>query len=75
MGDQQELQEGRELGTKPILPLFTKYSFLTFVGMIAQCIMVLCEGIIIGNGLGTEGLACVELIMPMEYLMLALGGS
>ena len=74
MGEQQEQQEGRELGTKPILPLFTKYSFLTFVGMIAQCIMVLCEGIIIGNGLGTEGLACVELIMPMEYLMLALGG-
>ena len=74
MGERQEQQEGRELGTKPILPLFTKYSFLTFVGMIAQCIMVLCEGIIIGNGLGTEGLACVELIMPMEYLMLALGG-
>ena len=73
MGERQEQQEGRELGTKPILPLFTKYSFLTFVGMIAQCIMVLCEGIIIGNGLGTEGLACVELIMPMEYLMLALG--
>ena len=43
MGEQQEQQEGRELGTKPILPLFTKYSFLTFVGMIAQCIMVLCE--------------------------------
>ena len=49
-------------------------AFSRFVGMIAQCIMVLCEGIIIGNGLGTEGLACVELIMPMEYLMLALGG-
>ena len=36
MGEQQEQQEGRELGTKPILQLFTKYSFLTFVGMIAQ---------------------------------------
>ncbi|WP_312429660.1 MATE family efflux transporter [Lacrimispora sp.] len=74
MEEQQEIQKERELGTKPILPLFTKYSFYTFVGMIAQCIMVLFEGIIIGNGLGTEGLACVELIMPMEYLMLALGG-
>lgn len=74
MEKQQELQEERELGSKPILPLFTKYSFLTFIGMIAQCIMVMFEGIIIGNGLGTKGLACVELIMPMEYLMLALGG-
>ena len=50
MGEQQEQQEGRELGTKPILPLFTKYSFLTFVGMIAQCIMVLCEELLLEMG-------------------------
>ena len=72
---EQTVNEERELGSKPILPLFTKYSFLTFIGMISQCVMVMFEGIIIGNGLGTDGLACVELIMPMEYLMLALGGA
>lgn len=73
--EEQTVNTERELGSKPILPLFTKYSFLTFIGMISQCIMVMFEGVIIGNGLGTEGLACVELIMPMEYLMLALGGA
>lgn len=70
----QENVENRELGTKPIIGLFTKYSVLTFIGMLAQAIMVICEGIIIGNGLGEFGLACVGLIMPLEYLMLALGG-
>lgn len=66
--------EERELGTKPIAGLFVKYSVLTLIGMLAQGIMVICEGIIIGRGLGENGMACVGLIMPLEYLMLALGG-
>lgn len=70
----QKTSEDRELGVKPITGLFAKYSFLTFIGMLAQGIMVICEGIIIGRGLGEMGLACVGLIMPLEYLMLALGG-
>lgn len=69
-----QVTEDRELGTKSIPGLFAKYSFLTFVGMLAQGIMVIFEGIIIGRGLGEMGLACVGLIMPLEYLMLALGG-
>lgn len=66
--------EERELGTKPVTGLFVKYSVLTLIGMLAQGIMVICEGIIIGRGLGENGMACVGLIMPLEYLMLALGG-
>lgn len=66
--------EERELGTKPVAGLFVKYSVLTLIGMLAQGIMVICEGIIIGRGLGENGMACVGLIMPLEYLMLALGG-
>lgn len=71
---QEQNSESRELGTKPIAGLFVKYSFLTLVGMLAQAIMVIFEGIIIGRGLGEMGLACVGLIMPLEYFMLALGG-
>ncbi len=71
---QEQNSESRELGTKPIAGLFVKYSFLTLVGMLAQGVMVMFEGIIIGRGLGEMGLACVGLIMPLEYFMLALGG-
>ncbi len=71
---QEQASESRELGTKPVAGLFVKYSFLTLVGMLAQAIMVILEGIIIGRGLGETGLACVGLIMPLEYFMLALGG-
>lgn len=69
-----ESVSNNELGIKPITGLFAKYSVLTLIGMLAQGIMVILEGIIIGHGLGEEGLACVGLIMPLEYLMLALGG-
>ncbi|MGM0216412.1 MATE family efflux transporter [Enterococcus sp. AZ109] len=72
--EKMENQEDRELGTKKILPLFAKYSILTLIGMLAQAIMVILEGLVIGRGLGEAGLASVGIIMPLEYLMLALGG-
>ena len=68
------VEEERELGVKPIVSLFTKFSLLTLVGVLAQVIMVLLEGVIIGRGLGERGLACIGLIFPLEYFMLALGG-
>lgn len=65
----------RELGTAPIKPLFARYAAVTFVGMLAQIVMVIMEGLIIGNGLGPLGLAAVAVILPLELLNLALGGA
>ncbi len=67
--------EGRELGTLPISKLFVKYSSIAFMGMLAQIIMVVIEGIIMGNGLGAHGLACVSIIMSIELLNVALGSA
>lgn len=71
----QEQQEERELGTMPIPRLFIKYASIAFMGMIAQIIMVVLEGIIMGNGLGAHGLACVSIIMSVELLNVALGSA
>lgn len=65
----------RELGSAPIKPLFARYAAVTFVGMLAQIVMVVLEGLIIGNGLGPLGLAAVTVILPLELLNLALGGA
>ncbi len=59
---------------KNMVPLFSKYAIAAFIGLLAQGIMVFCEGVIIGNGLGTTGLAVVGILMPLEYLNLALNG-
>lgn len=68
-------EPNRELGTKKISTLFAKYGTATLMGMMAQATMVMFEGITIGNGLGSEGLATVSIIMPLELLDLALGGA
>lgn len=67
--------EQRELGTKPISGLFAKYALISLVGMAAQIVMVVLEGIIMGNGLGAHGLAVISIIMTLELLNLALGGA
>lgn len=67
--------EDRELGAAPIPKLFFKYSSIAFTGMVAQIIMVIIEGIIMGNGLGAHGLACVSIIMSVELMNVALGGA
>lgn len=74
-GVAQESKEDRELGTLPIPQLFIKYSSIAFTGMIAQIIMVVLEGIIMGNGLGAHGLACVSIIMSVELMNVALGSA
>lgn len=69
----KEARTEHELGTMLMVPLFSKYSLASLVGMLFQAVMVVFEGIIIGNGLGEDGLAQVGIIMPLEYVQLAIG--
>lgn len=64
-----------EFATQATSRLIIKYAGVTLVGMLAQALMVILEGIIIGNGLGADGLACVGLVMPLENLQLAIGSG
>lgn len=66
-------EEERELGTRNVKSLFIHYSIVTFWGMLAQAVMVIAEGVIIGNALGRSGLATISIVMPIETLNLALG--
>lgn len=62
-----------ELLTAPVKKTFNKYALVTMQGMIAQIIMVILEGVIMGAGLGAHGLACVSIIMSVEYINLSFG--
>ena len=66
-------EEDRELASKPIPSLVRRYTIVTGQGMLAQIIMVILEGLIMGWGLGAHGLACVSIIMSAEFLNLAFG--
>ena len=66
-------EENRELASKPIPSLVRRYTIVTGQGMLAQIIMVVLEGLVMGWGLGAHGLACVSIIMSAEFLNLAFG--
>lgn len=65
--------ENREFAVEPVGKLVAKYSRITMVGMLAQCVMVVIEGLVMGRGLGAHGLACVGIIMSVHYINLAFG--
>jgi Na+-driven multidrug efflux pump len=65
--------QANEFETKNINQLFFKYGFVTLAGMLAQCVMVMLEAIITGNGLGAVGLATISIIMPLELVNDAIG--
>ena len=65
--------EDREFATAPVPGLVRKYTVITGQGMLAQIIMVVLEGLVMGWGLGAHGLACVSIIMSVEYINLAFG--
>lgn len=70
---QTEVSEKNEFETKNINHLFLRYGFVTLAGMFAQCIMVILEAVIMGNGLGAVGLATISIIMPLELVNDAIG--
>lgn len=65
--------EDREFATASVPGLVRKYTVITGQGMLAQIIMVVLEGLVMGWGLGAHGLACVSIIMSVEYINLAFG--
>ncbi|MDY2777822.1 MAG: MATE family efflux transporter, partial [Collinsella sp.] len=65
----------RALGTKPILPLFLQYAGISLLGVLAQIAMVVSEGVVVGNGIGARGLACMSVVMTFEIINLSFGSS
>jgi putative MATE family efflux protein len=50
------------------LPLFLKYSFLSVLGMLAISSATVVDGYFVGNYVGSNGLAAINIIMPLYSL-------
>jgi len=66
---------------KNIAKLFSSIFIPTLLGMIFNIAFILTDGIFIGNGVGSDGLACVNLVAPLMMIfsgtgmMFAIGAS
>lgn len=62
----------QRLTQEPVRKVFLRYFFPSLLGMMLMSVNILIDGIFIGNGVGTEALAGVNLAMPLFSLILAM---
>ncbi|SIS48121.1 MATE family efflux transporter [Salimicrobium flavidum] len=60
------------LMTKPVRRVFFQYFFPSLAGMMLMSVNILTDGIFVGNGVGAEALAGVNLAMPVFSLIFSM---
>lgn len=60
------------LGTAPINKLFIKYSIPSIISMIFFSIYIVIDGIFVGQVVGSEGLAAINIAMPFFSIAMAI---
>ena len=62
-----------DFGTADVTTLFKKLFFPTLFGMLGMSAMTAIDGIFIGHSVGSDGIAAVNIIIPMQMLFTGLG--
>lgn len=62
-----------DFGSGKIGPLFRSMFFPTLVGMIFMSAQTIIDGIMVGRGVGAEGIAAVNIVAPMWTIVTGIG--
>ncbi len=62
-----------DFGVGKIGPLFRKMFFPTLVGMLFMSAQTLIDGILVGRGVGADGIAAVNIVAPVWMVVTGLG--
>lgn len=66
-------RESIDFGNERIPKLFLTIFIPTLIGMLADVVFMLTDGIFVGHSVGPEGLACINLVTPAMMLITGLG--
>jgi len=66
------MKQSFDLGKDPVAKIFTGYAVPAILGMIVMSIASVVDGFFVGRYVGPEGLAAVNLTMPLLHVMVAL---
>lgn len=69
----KEKEEVIELGTAKVSTLFRRLFFPTLLGMLGMSAMTAIDGIFIGHSVGSDGIAAVNIIVPVIMLLTGVG--
>lgn len=68
-----EKRDAIDFANEPVGKLFTKMFFPTLLGMISMVVLNLADGAFIGHGVGSAGLAAVNIAAPIFNIMTGIG--
>lgn len=66
-------KDALDLGKLNVYKLFSKYFFPTLLGMLSVSSLTAIDGIFIGHGVGGDGIAAVNICVPLYMLCTGLG--
>ena len=70
---QTDYQAGLDYGGASVPKLFFKIFFPTLLGMIFNALITVIDGIFVGQGVGPDGIAAVNIIAPLYMIVTGLG--
>lgn len=62
-----------DLGTLNVSRLFRKYFIPTLFGMLSMSAVTAIDGIFVGHGIGSDGLAAVNICVPLLMVFTGIG--
>ena len=62
-----------DLGTVKVFTLFKKYFILTLFGMLSMSAVTAIDGIFVGHGIGSDGIAAINICIPLFMLFTGVG--
>lgn len=62
-----------DLGTLNVFTLFSKYFIPTLLGMLGVSAVTVIDGIFVGHGVGSDGIAAINISVPLLMLFTGLG--
>ena len=62
-----------DLGTVKVFTLFKKYFIPTLFGMLSMSVVTAIDGIFVGHGIGSDGIAAINICIPLLMLFTGVG--
>ncbi len=62
-----------ELGTLNVDKLFRKYFIPTLLGMLSMSAVTAIDGIFVGHGVGSDGIAAINICIPLYMFLTGIG--
>ena len=62
-----------DLGKLNVFALFRKYFIPTLFGMLSMSVVTAAEGVFVGHGIGSDGIAAINICIPVLMLFTGVG--